>query len=87
MKVRSLSPVRLLATLGTVAYQAPPSMGFTRQEYRSGLPLPTLTWTKMVPRFYFWLLYAMFSVSINLSSESFKGDKISDQFLKLKEID
>ena len=84
MKVKSFSRVRLFATPGTVAYQAPPSMGFFRQESQSGLPLPTLTWTNMVPRFFFWLLYAMFSVSINLSSESLKGDKISDQFLKLK---
>ena len=33
MKVKSLSRVRLLATPWTAAYQAPPSMGFTRQEY------------------------------------------------------
>ena len=33
-----LSHVRLFATLWTVAYQAPPSMGFSRQEYWSGLP-------------------------------------------------
>ena len=36
-----LSRVRLLATLWTVAYQAPPSMGFSRQEYWSGLPFPS----------------------------------------------
>ena len=36
----SLSRVRLLATPWTAAYQAPPSMGFSRQEYWSGLPLP-----------------------------------------------
>ena len=33
--------VRLLATPGTAAYQAPPSMGFSRQEYWSGVPLPS----------------------------------------------
>ena len=38
--VRSLSRVRLFATPWTVAYQAPPSMGFSRQEYWSGLPFP-----------------------------------------------
>ena len=38
MKVKSLSRVRLFATPGTVAYQAPPSMGFSRQEYWCGLP-------------------------------------------------
>ena len=42
MKVKSLSPVRLSATPWTAAYQAPPSMGFSRQEYWSGVPLPSL---------------------------------------------
>ena len=35
------SRVRLFATLWTVAHQAPPSMGFSRQEYWSGLPVPS----------------------------------------------
>ena len=39
MKVKSLSRVQLLATSWTAAYQAPPSMGFFRQEYWSGVPL------------------------------------------------
>ena len=42
VKVKSLSPVRLLATPWTTAYQAPLSMGFSRQEYWSGVPLPSL---------------------------------------------
>ena len=37
----SLSRVQLFATLWTVAYQASPSMGFSSQEYWSGLPLPS----------------------------------------------
>ena len=41
MKVKSLSRARLLATSWTAAYQAPPSMGFSRQEYWSGVPLPS----------------------------------------------
>ena len=41
MKVKSLSRVRLIATPWTVSYQAPPSMGFSRQEYWSGLPCPS----------------------------------------------
>jgi len=41
VKVKSLSHVRLLATPWTAAYQAPPSMGFSRQEYWSGVPLPS----------------------------------------------
>ena len=40
-KVKSLSRVRLFATSWTVAYQAPPSVGFSRQEYWSGLPFPS----------------------------------------------
>ena len=40
-KVKSLSCGRLLATPWTAAYQAPPSMGFSRQEYWSGVPLPS----------------------------------------------
>ena len=38
VKVKSLSRVQLLATPWTVVYQAPPSMGFSRQEYWSGVP-------------------------------------------------
>ena len=41
MKGKSLSHVRLFATPWTVAHQAPPSMGFSRQEYWSGLPFPS----------------------------------------------
>ena len=41
VKVKSLSRVRFLATPWTTAYQAPLSMGFARQEYWSGLPLPS----------------------------------------------
>ena len=41
VKVKSLGRVRLFATPLTVAYQASPSMGFSRQEYWSGLPFPS----------------------------------------------
>ena len=41
--MKLLSCVRLLATPQTAAYQAPPSMGFSRQGYWSGLPLPSLS--------------------------------------------
>ena len=41
VKVKSLSRVRLLGTPWTAAYQAPPSMGFSRQEYWSGVPSPS----------------------------------------------
>ena len=42
VKVKSLSRVWLLATPWTAAYQAPPSVGFSRQGYWSGVPLPSL---------------------------------------------
>ena len=42
VKVKSLSRVRLFATPWTVAYQAPLPMGFSRQEYWSGVSLPSL---------------------------------------------
>ena len=41
VEVKSLSRVQLLATPWTAAYQAPPSMGFSRQEHWSGVPLPS----------------------------------------------
>ena len=47
VKVKSLSHVWLLVTLWTAAHQAPPSMGFSRQEYWSGVPLP---FPQSVPR-------------------------------------
>ena len=51
VKVKSLSCVRLFATPWTAAHQAPPSMGFSRQEYWSGVPLPSpldiLKWTQI----------------------------------------
>ena len=41
MKVKSLSRVQLFVTLWTIAYQALPSMGFSRPECWSGLPFPS----------------------------------------------
>ena len=41
VKVKSLSRVQLFVTPWTIAYQAPPSMGFSRQECWSGLPFPS----------------------------------------------
>ena len=42
VKVKLLSRILLLVTPWTAAYQAPPSIGFSRQEYWSGVPLPSL---------------------------------------------
>ena len=46
VKVKLLSRVRPSATPWTTAFQVPPSMGFSRQEYWSGLPLPSLVWLR-----------------------------------------
>ena len=50
VKVKLLRHVRLLVTPWTAAYQAPPSMGFSGQEYWSGLPLPSPKETKIYPK-------------------------------------
>ena len=50
VKWKSLSRVRLLATPWTAAYQAPPSMGFSRQEYWSPIPLVWYIWVPWVIR-------------------------------------
>ena len=48
VKVKSLSRLQLLATPWTAAYQAPPSIGFSRQEYWSGVPLPSPLAERMI---------------------------------------
>ena len=55
MKVKSenevTQSVRLLVTLWTAAHQAPPSMGFSRQEYWSGVPLLFFLFSDILPIF------------------------------------
>ena len=53
VKGKSLSRVRLFMTPWSAAYQAPPSMGFSRQEYWSGVPLPS-PW-RSISRYFFYL--------------------------------
>jgi len=48
VKVKSLSRVRFFATPWTAAYQAPPSIGFSRQEYWSRVPLPSPAYTTRI---------------------------------------
>ena len=65
MKVKSLSPVQLLATSWTAAYQAPPSMGFSRPEYWSGVPLPSPNY--MPPSlFSLYLIYSLYTTQHSL---------------------
>ena len=52
VKGKSLSCVRLFATTWTAAHQVPPSMGFSRQEYWSGVPLPSPTPCTYCPSIY-----------------------------------
>ena len=80
VKMKLLSRVRLLVTSWTAAHQAPPSMGFFRQEYWSGVPLPSSVFTCLVHSNsiiavaqvinlwnYFWLL--LFSLNSHLPSK------------------
>ena len=73
VKVKSLSCVWLFATPWTVAYQAPPSMGFSRQEYWSGLSIfrsssPPRDWTQFScivdRRFTIWVTREAFLVAM-----------------------
>ena len=56
VKVKSLSRVQPSATPWTAAHQAPPSMGFSRQEYWSGVPLPSLRSLSYLISLYVWRL-------------------------------
>jgi len=56
VQVKALSRVQLLAAPWTSAYQAPPSMGFSRQKYWSGVPLPSPTTTTA----YLLLIYSTY---------------------------
>ena len=56
VKLKSLSRVRPLATPWTAAHQAPPPMGFSRQEYWSGVPLPSPN-DVYYPKLYFSIIH------------------------------
>ena len=61
VKVKSLSSVRLVATSWTAAHQAPPSMGFSRQEeYWSGLPLPSPSFIIIHLKFFHIILFLFY---------------------------
>ena len=65
VKVKLLSRIWLLATPWTAAYQAPPSMGFARQQYWSGVPLPS---PSEVQKPYFFFPNFLLSLILNISS-------------------
>ena len=81
VKVKSISCVRLLATPWTAAYQAPPSMGFSRQEYWSGVPLPSLIFTlnqsKYVCHNYFWALLVPIPILYSLPRKRLISQEMS----------
>ena len=64
VKVKSLSRVRLLATPWTAPYQTPPSVGFSRQEYWSGVPLPSLSRRHRGPQFALLRILVALSMAI-----------------------
>ena len=69
-KVKLLNCVHLFETPWTVAYQTSPSMGFSRQEYWSGLPLPSLKWYDCaiiyLPSYYY--IYPVIIIIYSVSS-------------------
>ena len=77
VKVKSLSRVQLLATTWTAAHQAPPSMGFSRQEYWSRLPLPSPNLTRNSCQ-----ICSHYSIDIALlSSDEYQYSKVYQVYL------
>ena len=81
VKVKSLSRIRLFATPWTAAYQAPLSMGFSRQQYWSGVPLPFLGIICNHPLFYKDWLIVFISGTVLGSGDSTLNEK--DEVLPL----
>ena len=65
VKVKLLSHVQPSATPRTAAFQAPPSMGFSRQEYWSGVPLPSPNYPLSCIKIFHVLLYRYYIISNN----------------------
>ena len=91
MKVKSLSRVRLFETPWSAAYHAPPSMGFSRQEYWSGVPLPspvkvlmtgktTMVWSLRARHLECEVKWALESITMNKASG---GDGIPAELFQI----
>ena len=72
VKMKTLSCVRPLATPWTAAHQAPPSMGFSRQEYWSGVPLPSPSYLLSLNRLSYNLriLFLFFACALDVISKN-----------------
>ena len=75
VKVKSLSRVWLLATPWTAAHQAPPSMGFSGQQYLSGVPLPSPQWNVTQPEKKEHMWVSSKEVDEPIESEASQKDK------------
>ena len=74
--MKSLSRAQLLGTPWAAAYQAPPSMGFSRQEYWSGVPLPSPSVTAVanylsLVKFELWATFFIYTSNGKLYRNSF----------------
>ena len=79
--VKSLSRVRLLATPWTAAYQAPPSMGFSRQEYWSGVPLPSLALVIRIQHFHCCIAGSVLGWGTEIPQAAWPGQKKNEIML------
>ena len=75
VKVKSLSRVRLLATPWTAAHQAPPSVGFSRQESWSGVPSPS-----PLHPFTIWQIYALCTTWPRLTFSECDGRNVTGEW-------
>ena len=100
VKVKLLSHVRLSVTPWTAAYQAPPSMVFSRQEYWSGVPLPSphtrldlfKTTLKFFSSLYFIIINIWICIDLNMKSTIvysvlltlFKAKTVRNQYVSFR---
>ena len=71
VKMKSLSRVRRFATPWIAAYQAPPSMGFSKQEYCSGVPLPSSNCATVLVKFFHFVYFAFLKLDNKITVNYF----------------